>query len=158
MICAEGKPLFHFEQPDSLTGLIKHLDTEEAASEQVFKTVIAATSKRSLTAHHGWIDQLMKATAWNEMVLFLIEIEIPRWKLRRILYEDGEWHYSLSTQRELPDWLDEAVDANHRVLALALTRGFVEALRHDRLRHEQRSSVPLVRDGPIGLVNCDNFR
>ena len=41
------------------------------------------------------IDRLIGAGAWNDAALALIELELPAWKLRRLVYEDGEWHCSL---------------------------------------------------------------
>jgi hypothetical protein len=45
------------------------------------------------------IDQLIKAGAWSDAALTLIELELPAWKVRRLVYEDGEWFCSLSTER-----------------------------------------------------------
>jgi hypothetical protein len=42
------------------------------------------------------IDRLIEAEAWTECALALIELELPAWKLRRLVCEDGEWFCSLS--------------------------------------------------------------
>ena len=44
------------------------------------------------------LDQLIEAGAWSDAALALIELELPAWKLRRLVYEDGEWFCSLSKQ------------------------------------------------------------
>jgi len=41
--------------------------------------------------------------------LALIDLELPPWQVRRIAYDEGEWHCALSRQRELPDWLDQSI-------------------------------------------------
>ncbi len=42
-----------------------------------------------------------------------MELELPLWQVRRIAYDEGEWHCALSRERELPDWLDAAVEARY---------------------------------------------
>ncbi len=37
------------------------------------------------------IDQLIDASAWSDAALALIELELPAWKLRRLVHEEGEW-------------------------------------------------------------------
>jgi hypothetical protein len=48
------------------------------------------------------IKRLIEAGACVDAVLALIALELPQWKLRRVLYEDGEWHCLLSRQPQLP--------------------------------------------------------
>ena len=59
------------------------------------------------------IGRLLEAGAWTEAALAVIERELPAWKLRRIVYENGEWLCSLTRQPNLPVGLDESVDAAH---------------------------------------------
>ena len=54
------------------------------------------------TARATQINRLMEAQAWTETALALIELELPQWKLRRIVYADGAWFCSLSKQLSLP--------------------------------------------------------
>ena len=63
--------------------------------------------------------------------------------MRRLAYDDGEWHCALSRERELPDWLDQSIDARHADLALAILSAFVEARRVSG--PESRTSVPQAR-------------
>ena len=65
---------------------------------------------------------------------------MPQWQVRRIAYDEGEWHCALSRQRELPDWLDQSVEAHHADLALAILSAFVEAQRISA--PSSRTSVP----------------
>jgi hypothetical protein len=104
------------------------------------------------------ITRLIDVEAWADAALALIELELPLWQVRRIAYDEGEWHCALSRERELPDWLDTAVEARHADLALALLSAFVEvrALAVD----VSRPSVPSVRPAPDPLyepIGCDTF-
>ena len=78
------------------------------------------------------IGQLIEIGAWTDAALAMIELELPQWHVRRIAYDDGEWHCALSHVPELPDWLDDFVEGRHADLALAILSAFVEA-RHGSL-------------------------
>jgi len=104
------------------------------------------------------IDQLIAADAWSDLALALIEIELPAWKLRRLVYEDGEWFCSLSRQPHLPVTLDDTVDARHEVLPLALLSAFVEARRSSGVTRETSSpTVPQVQPTSANAICCDNY-
>ncbi|MCG2630520.1 hypothetical protein L6654_28205 [Bradyrhizobium sp. WYCCWR 13023] len=101
--------------------------------------------------------QLIDAEAWTDVALALMELELPLWRVRRIAYDEGEWHCALSRERELPDWLDAAVEGCHGDLAIALMSAFVEV---QALAVEaSRPSVPSVRPAIDPLyepVACEN--
>lgn len=104
------------------------------------------------------IKRLIDVEAWADAALALMDLELPLWQVRRITYDDGEWHCALSRERELPDWLDAVIEAHHADLALALLSAFVEvqALAAEVLR----PSVPTVRltlETLYEPVGCDNF-
>jgi hypothetical protein len=104
------------------------------------------------------LERLLESGAWTDAALALIELELPQWQLRRIAYDEGEWHCALSRQRELPDWLDSAIEARHADLALAMLGAFVEAQRVNT--STSRTSVPAVRQDASALyepVLCDNL-
>lgn len=108
------------------------------------------------------LTRLIDAEAWADAALVLMELELPMWQVRRIAYDEGEWHCALSRERELPDWLDAAVEACHADLALALLSAFldVRALPADVPRPSVPSVRPAVRPVPDPLcepVVCDNF-
>lgn len=108
------------------------------------------------------LTRLIDAEAWADAALVLMELELPMWQIRRIAYDEGEWHCALSRERELPDWLDAAVEARHADLALALLSAFLEvrALAADVSRPSVPSIRPAVRPVPDPLcerVVCDNF-
>ena len=66
------------------------------------------------------IERLIGSGAWTDAALAMIDLELPQWRLRRIAYDEGEWHCALSQQRELPDWLDQTIEAHHADLPLAI--------------------------------------
>jgi hypothetical protein len=104
------------------------------------------------------VTRLIEAEAWADAALALMELELPLWQVRRIAYDEGEWHCALSRERELPDWLDAAVETRHADLALALLSAFIEV---EALALEvSRPSVPTIRPAPDPLyepVGCEDF-
>jgi hypothetical protein len=103
------------------------------------------------------IERLIAEQAWAEVALALIDLELPRWRLRRLAYDGGEWHCALSRRREVPEWLDQAAEASHPDLAGALLAAFLEALRI--VEPLGRPSVPAVprERAPCAVLCCDNF-
>jgi hypothetical protein len=102
------------------------------------------------------VDSLIKAGAWTEAALVLIELELPGWKLRRLAYEDGEWRCSLSRHPNLPLALDDSVDASHEILPLAILQALVEA-RLSIGACDATSPVPQIRSAGEIPICCDNF-
>ena len=104
------------------------------------------------------IERLIQSGAWTDAALALIDLELPQWQLRRIAYDEGEWHCALSRERELPDWLDQSAEGRHADLALAILSAFVEAQRLSA--RTDRTSVPMVpqkEDAFYQPVLSDNF-
>ena len=89
------------------------------------------------------IEQLIRSEAWTDAALALIDLELPQWQVRRLVYDEGEWHCALSRERELPDWLDQSIESHHADLALAILSAFVEARQISA--PASRTSVPGVR-------------
>jgi hypothetical protein len=75
------------------------------------------------------IERLIASQAWIDAALAQVELELPQWRLRRLAYDGGEWFCSLSRQREMPDWLDDPVEAHHADLACAILIALAEARR-----------------------------
>ena len=104
------------------------------------------------------IERLIKSGAWTDTALALIELELPQWQIRRIVYDEGEWHCALSRQRELPDWLDQSIEGHHANLPLAILTAFVDAQRVST--PPVKTSVPAVPCEANPLyepAGCDNF-
>lgn len=110
------------------------------------------------TAQITRIEHLIESRAWIDAALALIDLELPQWQVRRIAYDEGEWHCALSRARELPEWLDQSIEGHHADLPLALLSAFVEARRV--ATPASRSSVPQVPRNPdlrCTPLCCDNF-
>jgi hypothetical protein len=95
------------------------------------------------------IELLIRDCAWTDATLALIDLELPQWQLRRLAYDGGEWYCALSRERELPDWLDQSIEARHPDLAMALLTVFVEA--QQLAAASSRPSVPSVQGAPSPL-------
>ena len=103
------------------------------------------------------IHRLIESGAWTDAALALLELELPQWKLRRIVYEDGEWHCALSRQPQLPLGLDEVAEASHEILPLALLVALLQASRDVAASATRVTAVPRVGPAPGYAVCCDNF-
>jgi hypothetical protein len=104
------------------------------------------------------LEQQLDAGAWTDAALALTELELPLWHIRRIVYDGGEWHCALSRQRELPDWLDQSIEARHAHLALAIVIAMIEAQLITA--SSSNSSVPETlsnSDADYIPLCCDNF-
>jgi hypothetical protein len=128
----------------------------------LFSEILAETRRRLPSVGRDGktarVERLIQSGAWTDAALALIELELPLWQVRRIAYDEGEWHCALSRDRELPDWLDQSIEAHHADLPLAILSAFVDA----RLAAtpSNRSSVPFVPREPNPLyepVMTDNF-
>jgi hypothetical protein len=137
------------------------LRPEPIAISDMFHKIIAETGER-LRALRGAgafarIDRLVEAGAWTDAALALIEIELPSWRVRRLVCEDGEWVCSLSRQPNLPFELDDMVSERHEVLPLAILRAFLEARRRAGATHAIASTVPHLGATPDRMFCCENF-
>ena len=104
------------------------------------------------------VIRLIESGALADAALALLDLELPQWKLRRLIREDDEWHCSLSKHLGLPAELDEMAEANHDSLPLAILSAFVEARRHSFIASEGRpQAVPQSRLAQGYVVCCDNF-
>jgi hypothetical protein len=130
-----------------LGSLGKELSEAREVDASLIAEVIGAACRRYPSLGQGEktarVEQLIKSGAWTDAALALIDLELPFWQVRRLAYDDGEWYCALSRERELPDWLDQSIEATHTDLALAILSAFVEAQRISE--PESRSSVPAVK-------------
>src|ERR1700675_4014670 len=104
------------------------------------------------------IERLIQTGAWTDAALALIDLELPQWQVRRIVYDGGEWHCALSRQRELPEWLDQSIETRHADLPLAILSAFVDAQRV--AAPSSSTSVPIVPREASALYDpllTDNF-
>jgi hypothetical protein len=149
--------LFDPKHREHLGRLEKRLRCAQAITPELIADVIAQACTRF--AAHGptakaKVNRLIECGAWVDATLALIELELPQWKLRRVIYEDGEWLCSLSKQPSLPLSLDGASEASHEDLALAMLIAFLQARP---AAAASLAAVPQVRPMPGCAVCCDNF-
>ena len=142
--------------------LSDRLHEADAVTSELIADVIDLACRRfpsgGQTAKTAQIEQLIDAHAWTDVALALIDLELPLWQVRRLAYDEGEWHCALSRERELPDWLDQSVETRHADLSLAILSAFVEAQRISMA--DTRTSVPAVDRNTNALyqpICSDNF-
>ena len=149
--------LFDPKHEEHLCRLEERLRRANALAPDLMSDVIAQACTRF--AAHGAtakakVNRLVECGALVDATLALVELELPQWKLRRVIYEDGEWHCSLSKQPWLPRGLDEVSEASHEDLALAILIAFLQARR---AAAAGVTAVPQVRPARGDGVCCDNF-
>jgi hypothetical protein len=104
------------------------------------------------------IAQLIRSGAWTDAALALVELELPRWRLRRLVHDGGEWRCAFSRQRALPTGLDEIAEASHETMSLAILIAFIAALRQTAAEREPwPQAAPPVAPADGHPVCCDNF-
>jgi hypothetical protein len=145
--------------PGELNDRLRDADTVTA---EVMSEIVGEACRRfpsmGQSEKTARIERLLKSEAWTDAALALIDLELPLWQVRRIAYDEGEWYCALSRERELPDWLDQSIEAHHADLALAVLTAFVDAQQLDA--PSSRPSVPSVRRVVKALYEplcCDNF-
>jgi hypothetical protein len=153
---------FDAKHLDRLDQLTKELRAAPAITPDIIASVVAnACARFAVFAKAGKtarFDALMSAGACNDAALCLIELKLPAWKLRRLVYEDGEWFCSLSREPNLPLAFDDTADGTHEVAPLAILSAFVEARRTSGVACETNSSLmPRIRGISDNAVCRDNF-
>jgi hypothetical protein len=154
--------LFNAKDGDRFDRLTGQLRLATAVTRDLILSVLSEACTRLPVLRSAGkaarLDRLIEAGAWNDATLALIELELPAWKPRRLICEDGQWFCSLSKQPNLPIDLDETADANHGVLSLAILSSFVEARRMSSAAREIRpQTVPQIRSRSGNAICCDNF-
>jgi hypothetical protein len=145
--------------------LLDRLDDELLAAPEaaraVFAKIIGSACSRipvlGKSGNTARMERLIESGAWTDAAMALVESELPGWKLRRLIYENGEWFCSLSHQPNMPADLDDSADAAHQVLALAILRAFVDARRRSKVATDAAPRVPPFQPAAGGVVCCDNF-
>ena len=112
--------------PMSLDALDNALQNAQEPSLDLFSKIINSACTRvpalARTERLNRVIRLAEIGGWTEATLALIELELPLWRVRRLVYENGEWLCSLSQQPNLPVTLDDCAEATHEVLPLAMLR------------------------------------
>jgi hypothetical protein len=153
--------LFVPNHEECLVRLEEQLRPTQTVTPKLMSELIAQGCVRSAAcagAAKARIDRLIASGAWTDAALALSELALPQWKLRRLVYEDGEWHCSFSKQPTLPIELDDTAEASHESLPLAILIAFIEALRQGSASPVSPSrAVAQVRPALGHVVCCDNF-
>ena len=152
----------HSHRSEQLATLASQVRVADEATPEMFSEIVGQTCQRPSAPNKATnaerLHQLIEAGALTQGALALIELELPQWKLRRVTYDEGEWHCALSRQRELPEWLDQAIEASHASLTLAVVAVYIETLRQiEASREPSRPSVPQVRADQFEPLCCENF-
>jgi hypothetical protein len=152
--------LLALKHGERLGGLEQQLRRAHAITPELLSDVIAQACTRF--AAHGAtakakIDRLLESGAWTDATLALLELELPHWKVRRLIYEDGEWLCSLSSQPRLPLDLDDVAESSHESLPLAILSAFLAARRATAASAARSTAVPQVPPVEGHAVCCDNF-
>jgi hypothetical protein len=142
-----------------LSNPISHTTSDiDAAS---FTAICLACCKRlpamRRTAEARRLDRLVAAGAWTDAALALIAIELPGWQLRRLAFDESEWHCALSMERNMPDWLDDAVEAHHADMATAMLDAFRGAVARCGTSHLTEVPVCTVAHAYFTPMQCENY-
>jgi hypothetical protein len=142
--------------------LSERLRDANAVTATLMSQLISATCRRypsiGQAAKSARIERLIGSQAWTDAALALIDLELPQWQVRRIAFDEGDWHCALSRARELPEWLDQSIEARHADLPLAILSAYLDARCISA--PSQRTSVPMVprdADAFYTPLCCDNF-
>jgi hypothetical protein len=152
--------LFDPKYEERLGGPERQLRRAHALTPGIMADVIGEACTRFASqspAAKAKLDRLVETGAWTDASLALVELELPQWKLRRLVYDDGEWLCSLSKQPQLPLGLDDLAEASHEIMPLAILIALLEARRAAASSVSDVSTVPEVRPLPGYAVCCDNF-
>jgi hypothetical protein len=151
-----------FSKPRDLLELDNQLCDAPEVTAGLMLEILAETRRRSPSLGRSRkaarLERLIRSEAWIDAALALIDLELPQWQVRRIAYDQGEWHCGLSRQRELPEWLDQSIETHHTDLPLAILNAFADARL--AVPPADRTSVPFVPREANPLyqpVLTDNF-
>ena len=142
--------------------LVSRVRDARAMTPRLMSELIAGVCHRlhrlGQTDDTARLAELIRFGAFTDAAMLLVELELPLWQVRRLAYDDGEWHCALSRERELPDWLDRSAETHHPDLALAIVGALLEAQRITAV--VGRTSVPSVAapaDALYERISSDNF-
>src|SRR4029079_12347855 len=100
-----------------------HLTRAPAVTPQIIIDVIAHACLPFQAQHataKARVFDLIHSGVFVDATRELLKLDLPRRKLRRLVFDGGEWHCSLSQQLELPWELDQTAEGSHEDLTLAL--------------------------------------
>ena len=142
--------------------LVDRLRDADAVTAELMSEIIGKACRRFPSAGQSEktarIERLIESGAWTDAALALIDLELPQWQVRRIAYDEGEWYCALSRERELPDWLDQSIEARHADLRAGDPERVRRGPAHQRaVEPDQRSRRAARRQPALRAGLCDNF-
>jgi len=152
--------LFDPSHEQSLDGLEARLRRAHSITPGLLTEFVAQAGVRLAamgTPAGADLDRLIAAGAFTDAVLALVKLELPQWRLRRLICDDGEWLGTLSRQPSLPLGLDETAEASHEYMVVAILLACLQARRAASAIAANVTAVPQVRSDPGYAVRCDNF-
>src|SRR5262245_4234139 len=148
------------KEEERLGNLARRLRGANAVTAELLLDVIANGCVRLAAlggAAQAKLKWLIEAGAWTDAAMALVELELPQWKLRRLVLDDGEWFCSLSRQPGLPIGYDQTAEATHGSLPTAILMAFIEARRAASADVLWKTTVPLVHPIRADAICCENF-
>jgi hypothetical protein len=132
-----------------------------APTTALFNTLLATACKsgdpmRQAVPVAG-LKRLIAARAWNDAALALLALKRPDWQLRRIAYDDGEWHCALSRARAMPEWLDATTESHHPNMALAILGALVAVTADADTSRLAAVPTSIVGEAAFEPMQCENF-
>jgi hypothetical protein len=152
--------LFDPKHDEHLAKLEEQLRCIEAVTAGLMSDVIAIACVRfgALgSATKVKVKWLIEAGAWTDATIALLGLELPQWKLRRLVNEDGKWLCSLSKQPWIPLEYDAVAEASHESLPLAILIALLKAQRSAAAGASGIVTVRPFRRVPGNAASCDNF-
>lgn len=146
--------------------ILDELDSEAQATHELeleffYKIVALACTRLPLLNKLGRasrLERFAKSGAWIDAVLALIELELPAWKVCRLLFEGDEWNCSISRYPNLALAFGDLAEGAHESLPLAMVRAFLSARLSSLSLQEPTRNVPEAREVWAPVLCCDNFK
>jgi hypothetical protein len=152
--------LFDPKHDERLANLEERLHSANAVTSGLMSDAIAIACVRFGAlgpATKVKVKWLIQAGAWTDVTIGLLELELPQWRLRRLVYDEGKWLCSLSKQSGSPLGCDEVAEASHESLPLAILIALFHARRSSAGGTSDIATEPLFRplqSNPASYDNC----
>jgi hypothetical protein len=161
--------LAELECESSLPDLQDQLRRAQGVTADLMSKIVAGGCSRIMmpgcAGKAAKINRLIESEAWTEAALALVELELPQWRLQRVVYEQDAWLCSLSKQWNRRVWLSDCAQARHQSLPLAILSALIGARQGSEPPFEppsMRAASSVPRCGPessfpAATMCCDNF-
>jgi len=107
--------------------------------------------------HDNALHRAAAETCGVDAALARIVAQAPEWKLRRLVYEDGEWCCTLSRQPDLPLDLDDTADGRDETIASAIVAALTEARARTAGSRAAAAMTPRAQPALGCAACCDDF-